>query len=171
MMNFWHNFSNKYMPIKDKIMNEVKIIMKKLFGHSKNILGVMIRGTDYIKKKPAHHPIQPPIEQVISDTKKFDNEYKYDFIFFATEDEEIKNKFLSAFDNKVKLVTRKDFIEIKNYISGINEVLNYMKNYFLNIIILSKCLDIITSRTSGASGIFVLTKGFRHSKVYFLGTY
>ena len=72
---------------------------------------------------------------------------------------------MSAFDNKVKIVTRNDFIEIKNYISGINKVINYMKNYFLNIIILSKCLDIITSRTSGASIIFVLTKGFRHSKV------
>ena len=46
-----------------------------------------------------------------------------------------------------------------------------MKNYLINIIILSKCLDIITSRTSGSSGVFVLTKGFRHSKVYFLGTY
>ena len=131
----------------------------------------MIRGTDYIKNRPPGHPIPPPVEQVISDVKQFDNEYKYDFIFFATEDEEIRNKFLSAFDNKVKIVTRKDFIQIKNYNTGINEVLNYMKNYFLNIIILSKCLDIITSRTSGGAGIFVLTEGFRHSKVYFLGAY
>ena len=42
---------------------------------------------------------------------------------------------------------------------------------FLNIVILSKCLDIITSRTSGSAGIFILTKGFRHFKVYDLGLY
>ena len=170
-MNFWHKFAEKYMPIKNNIMNEVKINMKKLFGNSKNILGVMIRGTDYIKNRPKYHPIQPDVKQVISDVKKFDKEYKYDFIFFATEDEEIRIKFLSAFDNKVKIVTKEDFIQIENYNSGINKVLNYMKNYLINIIILSKCLDIITSRTSGSSGVFVLTKGFRHSKVYFLGYY
>ena len=171
MMNFWHKFAKKYMPIKNNIMNEVKIIMKKLFGNSKNILGVMIRGTDYTKYRPKGHPIQPDIKQVISDVKQFDKEYKYDFIFFATEDEKIRINFLSAFDNKVKIVTKEDFIQIENYNSGINKVLNYMKNYLINIIILSKCLDIITSRTSGSSGVFVLTKGFRHSKVYFLGTY
>ena len=89
---------------------------------------------------------------------------KYELIFYLL-------LFLSAFDNKVKIVTKEDFIQIENYNSGINKVLNYMKNYLINIIILSKCLDIITSRTSGSSGVFVLTKGFRHSKVYFLGTY
>ena len=81
MMNFWHKFAKKYMPIKNNIMNEVKIIMKKLFGNSKNILGVMIRGTDYTKYRPKGHPIQPDIKQVISDVKQFDKEYKYDFIF------------------------------------------------------------------------------------------
>ena len=54
-MNFWHKFAEKYMPIKNNIMNEVKINMKKLFGNSKNILGVMIRGTDYIKYRPKYH--------------------------------------------------------------------------------------------------------------------
>ena len=159
------------MPVKNNIMNEIKMIMKKIFGNSKNILGVMIWGTDYVKNRPRQHPIPPPVEQVISDVKLFDNKYKYDFIFFATEDEGIKNKFLSAFDNKVKIVTRNDFIQIRNYNVEINEILNYMKNYLLNIIILSKCLDIITSRTSGGAGIFILTEGFRHSKVYFLGDY
>ena len=81
MMNFWHKFAKKYMPIKNNIMNEVKINMKKLFGNSKNILGVMIRGTDYTKYRPKGHPIQPDVKQVISDVKQFDKEYKYDFIF------------------------------------------------------------------------------------------
>ena len=170
-INFWHDFAQIYMPLKKELLIEADKIMFNLFGYSKNILGVKMRGTDYIAWKPKGHSIPPKIGQVIKDTNMMDHKYNYDFIFFATEDEKIRINFLSAFDNKVKIVTKEDFIQIENYNSGINKVLNYMKNYLLNIIILSKCLDIITSRTSGSSGVFVLTKGFRHSKVYILGTY
>lgn len=36
---------------------------------------------------------------------------------------------------------------------------------------LSKCLDLITSRCSGALGVLVLTEGFRFMKIYDLGAY
>ena len=49
--------------------------------------------------------------------------------------------------------------------------IEYIKNYVLNIIILSKCLDIITTKCNGAAAIFILTKGFRNSKIYNLGEY
>ena len=96
------------MPVKHNIMNEVKKNMKRLFGNSKNILGVKIRGTDYIKGQPKNHPVQPPVDMVISDVKIFDQKYKYDFIFFAAEDEEIRNKFLSSFDKRVKTLSLKN---------------------------------------------------------------
>ena len=41
----------------------------------------------------------------------------------------------------------------------------------LNIIILSKCIDIICAQTSGSIGAFVLKNGYRFSKVYYLGYY
>ena len=39
--------------------------MKKFFGNSKNVLGVLMRGTDYINRRS--HFIPPKIEKVISD--------------------------------------------------------------------------------------------------------
>ena len=39
------------------------------------------------------------------------------------------------------------------------------------MIILSKCTDIITSRTNGAAGAFILSEGFRNELVYYLGEY
>ena len=152
-------------------MNEANSIMKKFFGYSRNILGVMIRGTNYVALRPKGHSKQPTVEQVISDVKIYDKQYKYDFIFFATEDETIRNKFIPEFDNRLKILSPKDFNNINKFNENVNKKLNSVKNYVLNIVILSKCLDIITSRTSGAAGIFVLTEGFRHSKVYFLGAY
>ena len=49
--------------------------------------------------------------------------------------------------------------------------IGYLKNYLLNIIILSKCLDFVSSRGSGAAGAFILTNGFRNIKIYDLGVY
>ena len=46
-----------------------------------------------------------------------------------------------------------------------------MKTYLINIIILIKCIDIITSMTSGTIGAFILSEGFRNKIVYNLGLY
>ena len=164
---FWHNFVKKYSPFKKEIMTEVKIKMKKLFGNSKNILGVLIRGTDYLKRQ-IDHPIPARVEQVIPDVKEFDRKYNYDFIYLATEDKNIKKKFMPEFENKAKYL-EPDLH--KKFNNEIEKFLNDVKNYIFAMIILSKCLDLIACRTSGAAAVFVLTEGFRHSKVYDFGVY
>ena len=110
------------MPVKNDIMNEANSIMKKFFGYSRNILGVMIKGTNYVALRPKGHSKQPTVEQVISDVKIYDKQYKYNFIFFATEDETIRNKFIPEFDNRLKILYPKDF----NNINKFNE--NEIKN-------------------------------------------
>lgn len=176
-INFWHNFAKEYIPLRKEIIHEVNIIIKKLFGNSKNVLGVKIRGTDYTSRKKGH-PIPPKVEQVISDVKILDEKYHYDFIFFSSEDEIIKKRFAPEFRDKLKLLNPNIYIKYdykKNNVITLNENvkgnLDYLKNYVFNIIILSRCLDIVTARCSGAIGIFILTDGFRNSKIYNLGIY
>ena len=152
-------------------MQEVKIIIKKLFGKSKNILGVKIRGTDYVKKRPRGHSVQPNVDQVISDVKNFDLKYNYDFIFFASEDELIKKKFIPEFRDKLKILNPDDDRYMIKFRDKQYEHLNYVKNYLFNTIILSKCLDLISSRCIFATGIILLSKGFRHLIIYNLGVY
>ena len=176
--NFWHNFANKYLLIKREIIDLANKIKYRLFKNTKNILGVLTRGTDYISKKPKFHPIPPNVSDLIHDVKKMDNKYKYDFIFFSTEDEIIRKNFTKCFNNKVKILKsnininydykKSDYLNVNDNIKGNIE---FNKIYLLNIIILSKCLDIITARCSGTAGIFVLTNGFRNIKIYNLGTF
>ena len=66
------------------------------------------------------------------------------------------------------IIIKKNYLNSNENIKGNTE---YSKIYLLNIIILSKCLDIIASRCSGTAGIFVLTNGFRNMKIYDLGVY
>jgi len=175
---FWHQFAKKYMPVKDNIIYEARAIMKKLFNKSKNILGVKLRGTDYVAQRPKTHPIPPKVEQVISDVKLMDSLYKYDYIFFTTEDEIIKNKFIPKFRDKLKLLNPKVYVKYnfneKSFITLNEKIIGnieYTKNYLLNIIILSKCLDFVSSKGSGAIGVFILSNGFRNIKIYDLGFY
>ena len=178
LSDFWHKIAVKYIPIKLEIVKESNIIIKKLFKDSKNVLGVLARGTDYISLKPKNHPKQPDTNNIISDIKKMDLNYKYDWIFLTTEDYFIKKKFIRAFKNKLKYLKKYNNINYnykeKKYLcfnKNINGNFNYSKNYLINILILSKCIDIISTLTSGTIGTFILTEGFRNSKIYFSGYY
>lgn len=166
------------MPIKEEIIIESNNIMSILFKDEKNILGVLIRGTDYLALKPKNHPIPPGPQTLIKDIKKIDNDNNYNYIFLATEDDIIREKIIKEFYSKIKFYKYKKSINYnyKNKISlGKNSIiqgnLEYIKIYLINMIILSKCIDIISCRTSGTAGVFVITNGFRNIKIYFLGNY
>lgn len=178
LIDFWHDVSKKYLPIKNEIINESNNIMKQLFNNSRDILGVKIRGTDYVNTRPKGHPVVPSIDIVISDIKNMTSKHSYDWIFFASEDEKIKARIISEFREKVKYLNAKKtihygfqknelFIKNKDVVGD----LDYAKNYLMNIYILSKCTDIIMTRGSGGAGIIILTEGFRNSLIYNLGKY
>ena len=155
-MNYWHNIANQYIPIKNEIIKESNTIINTIFKNSKNILGVLLRGTDYITRKPKKHPIPPKTEDVIKDVKIIDKKYKYDWIFLATEDNNIRQKFISAIGLKAKCLLNKKKI-VYNYTSkkflafnvNFKKNIEFNKIYLLNIIILSKCLDFLGAKTNG----------------------
>ena len=140
-LNFWHYFAIKYSNIKKEIIILSNKYIKKLFNNSKNILGVLARGTDFISVKKKGHPIPPNISDIIEDVKMLDHKYKYDYIFFTTEDEALRDKFSKTFANKLKQIKPKRTIKY-NYSK--KELLGYNKNvkgnfelnkiYLLNII-------------------------------------
>ena len=176
---YWHNLYEKYFPIKDEIIKEAENIRKKLFKNSKNILGIFLRGTDFVATRPGGHCIQPEPEVVFNDVDKFDEKNNYDFYFLATEDYLIRDKFINKYNKKLKYLETNLSINY-DYKSGkaklaynknINGNINFMKNYLINIIILSKCIDIICGRTNGSVMAFIITKGFRNIKAYNLGSY
>ncbi len=94
-INFYHYLAKKYMPIKQEIIDECNMIRKKLFGYSKNILGILARGTDYVNLRPSGNSIPPTPEIMIKDVKKMNENNKYDYFFLATEDYTIRDKFIN----------------------------------------------------------------------------
>ena len=92
---------------------------------------------------------------------------KYKWFFIATEDSNIRNKFILEFGEKLKYILPKEKIEYnyKNdkylaFNKNIKGNLEFLKTYLINIIILSKCIDIITCRTNGSVGAFILSESY-----------
>ena len=178
MWDYHHQIQEKYMSVKNIIYKEAEKIWKKLFGESKNVLGILLRGTDYTALKPFEHAKPPSVERALSDTIKMNNKNNYDFIFLGTEDNIIRDNFIKKFGDKLKYLLPKKQVfydyEDQNYLTYNSNVygnMDFMKTYLLTVVILSKCLDIISVRTSGAAGVFILSKGFRNSLVYYIGYY
>ena len=87
LTDYWHNIANNYIPVKNEILKEANIIKKILFQDSNNVLGVLVRGTDYIAIKPKDHAIQPRLSTIIHNIKNMNKKNNYDWIFLATEDD------------------------------------------------------------------------------------
>ena len=93
-----------YLPIKKEMLFEAKIFFKKLFKDSNNILGILIRETDYTSLKPKCHPIHPKPSMVIKDIKRNNLKNNYDWFFISTEDDSIRDKFIKEFGKKLKFL-------------------------------------------------------------------
>ena len=175
MLNYHHIIQEKYMSVNKNILKEAKKIWYKLFRHSKNVLGIFVRGTDYSSLQPGGHSRQPSIDIIINDTITMDKQNKYDYIFLGTEDDEIRNAFIKTFGKKLKYLVPKDKLVYNSgyltYSKNVFGNMDFSKTYLLSIVILSKCIDIISSRTSGAAGVFIISNGFRNKLVYYLGEY
>ena len=175
---FWYNFAKKFSPIKRELIDLSNKIMNNLFKNSKNILGVLARGTDYIAMKPKAHPVQPNLYDIIKDIKSMDDKYNYDYIFFSSEDQTYKDILSKSFPDKIKQIKSKININYdykqKQYLGFNKNVkgnIEFNKIYLLNIIILSKCLDLIATKCNGTVGLLILSNGFRNTKIYDLGLY
>ena len=171
---YWHNIAKQYIPIKKEILTEANKQYRLLFKNSNNILGILMRGTDYIGRK--YHAIPPSPEIVFKDINGMKN--KYDWMFITTEDDIIREKFIKKYGEKLKYIKYKTNINYdynKKPLLGFNKNIkgnySFMKVYLINIIILSKCIDIIAAKTSGTLIAFVLSNGFRNKIIYDLGVY
>lgn len=145
-------------------------------------LGLYLRGTDYVKLRPAGHPVQPSAEDAIkmADTmmKRFDLEY----VFLVTEDYEIYKKIKQHFQKKLIIVSFDSFITSykgDSFLSLEKSVLSQLSsspyqrglNYLTKLYILSKCKCFVGGNTCGSWAANVFSKGYDESYIFDLGLY
>lgn len=142
-----------------------------------SMIGVLARGTDYIKLRPAGHTVAPDPEMISAKIDEALADFGSRRIFLATEDENMYSFFREKYG---ELIYTTDNNLIRNY-SGRDYVANSVdaKNkykfgldYLVKMICLSECMCLIASDTSGSKFAHLMNNG-RYSREYIfrLGTY
>lgn len=176
-LNYWKSVAKKYLKINDDIADDVECIWKSFSNNgSLKILGVKLRGTDYVELKPFGHPIQPTAEEIINKIEKINIKYHFDRILLSTEDKKIydifKNKYgeklISYTKNYVTYDSNKGFIN--NSFSN-EDVINGGLDYIKSILLLSKCNYLIASRNSGMVASMLFTNKIIYKYIFDLGEY
>ncbi len=146
------------------------------------VLGVICRGTDYIKLKPQGHPVQPNIHDVVKKAKEMTNRYGYQYIYLATEERSIHETFEEAFPGKVLVNKRQYYDDIFNagnhtYIYQVNFDRKddiYLKGleYLSSLQLLSRCDALLGGNCGGAcAALYMNNMKYEHVELFNLGLY
>lgn len=151
---------------------------KNAVFQNKKVLGVLVRGTDYITSNIGESPL--PVDKLISKIKEVKEKGNYDLIFLATEDMDYYNSLTEAFPDELISVSQKRFSksDFKN-VTLLSELeankakengQNYesedtMVNYFYAIYLLSNCQGFLA--TPFCSGV-LMVQSFNDNKFEYM---
>lgn len=173
-----HAFAMEYGKIQPDIKQKIADEKKRVFGDKEKLLGVSVRGTDYLAFKPKGHSVQPPLEDVISKAREFIEKYpKIEGIFLTTEDDGIYRRFQQEFGdliltsnaNRIKDYDQKGYITTKlrknsKYEQGLE--------YLIEKSLLAECEYLVATRAAGADYAVVVNGGrFSDKYIFDLGKY
>ena len=140
------------IPIKDYIYQIANAKINSMFAG--NVLGVFMRGTDYVKLKPKGHAVQPTLEQVVEKIDEYLKKHSVDKIYVVTEDfgyfSALKEKYgdmvFSGDDYFIKNYDANDYVES----AFDNDPYERGLNYIVRILLLNQCNYLISGVTNGS---------------------
>ena len=166
------------LKIKPAIMADIMEVRKKLFAPNDRVLGVLLRGTDYVTRRLHNHPIPPPLEYSASIVVTKLQEWKCNKIFLATEDKGIVQAFKNIFRDMCVTFDR-EYVDYKVpgqavglvRIDRPNDHFIQGKDYLTQMVLLSTCNDFVAARCSGTVGVMLMAEHFEHTYFFNLGRY
>ena len=138
------------------------------------VLGVLIRGTDYIVSKMGGVRQQATVDDMLPLIREWIDADGYDLIFLATEDQDILDRMRKEFGSMIRVVSQvrhsvKDFenmkllseLEKKEQSDNAGLVEDNTVNYFYALYLLSKCQSFTAS---GQCHGWNVVNSFNHGK-------
>lgn len=163
--------------------DETKLYLEKkaneTFNGANDVLGVLLRGTDYTKRQTYEEFIQPETKKVIKDIKKLLAEGKFKKVYLATEDKFIYEEFKKEFGEL--LIENRQYMYSTNYdsekylseikVDRKNHNYNLALEYLASLYILSKCKGFLGGMAGGTRIAYLLSENWQYLKIYDLGQY
>ena len=167
------------LKVKPELMEEITAAWNKLFSPEDRVLGVILRGTDYISRKIKNRPIPPPIDFAKSIVNSKLKEWNCNKLFLATEDKRILASVQKTFGYRCVILDREyvDFSSLKDKtvstcrIDRENDHYQQGKDYITQIVLLSMCNALVAARCSGATTAMMLNDKFEQTYFFNVGRY
>ncbi|MCI8984419.1 MAG: hypothetical protein HFI60_00500 [Lachnospiraceae bacterium] len=180
-MRMWHKYYEKYVGFSEELQDQIdkRYVQYLQSKKSDRILGVFLRGTDYLLTKPYEHPVQPSIEEAVQKSMEVMEQQKCKWIFLVTEDQHILDAFIKSFADKliyVKEQARYSKMSAGECIaehSFHREHDNYLKGMecMVQVGLLLQCNCLISGRTSGCVAVMVMQPEYDYTYFWNLGRY
>ena len=152
------NIMNTYVRL-NNYMEDIVLQEKKRLGLShkeKRVLGVVCRGTDYVTERPSKHAIPFTAEETFDEIDKLPT--KYDYIYLATEDNKIFEKFKRKYNDKLLYTKQTRFERNSGFLASYEskEVSRRQRGeeYLTVMYMLSECTALMTPGV--AAGLIAL---------------
>lgn len=179
-LNYFRILYHKYIKFSKPTLEYLEGVRLSIIPANARVLGVLCRGTDYLQKKPRNHPVQPDPSVVIEMVKHVLCDKCCEYVFLATEDNDILDLFRNEFGEKLLYINQKrisaedmkdEIFVINISASRTNDRYTMGLEYLSATYILSKCNCFIGGRTGGTKGVLLMSDEFEYKYIFDLGLY
>ena len=160
----------KYLKFKLDLKEKFELAYNEKL-QNKVTLGVLCRGTDYVKMRPEGHPVQPTAEEMIVKTKEIlKKNPEIEQIYLATEDASVSQKFYECFGDLIvrndQYLYKQEDVDILAYVKTNRENHSYNTGveYLTSLYLLSKCKYFIAGKNNGTLGVYLLSNLFKNQE-------
>lgn len=173
----WRELYHKYIRINQECMDDMENLFKRLFENvdMNKVLGVKLRGTDYIMTKPLHHPIQPTVSEAIPQIHTMMEKHDLKKIYLQTEDANILTEMRDIFGDKLIVpesywynTDKKQLLT--SALQGNNDMRQNGMEYLRDTYFLSQCQYLVAG-LNGGSLAACLMGNYKDSFIFNLGYY
>lgn len=186
-LDLWCALYKRFLILNDETQTYINQEYDSIIPKGKRVLGVLCRGTDYTETRPANHPIQPSIDTVINHAKEKMRDLNIEYIYLATEEKRIVDKFEAAFPNHILLNKRRYlddlYYNLKNTTDDRVELSHVQLEreddghyrgleYLSSLIILSRCDALVGGNCGGSrTALYMNNMKYEYWHLFDLGLY
>lgn len=177
-----YKISEKYGRLNVRTQNYVDEEFSTVLAR-KRVIGVLYRGTDYVKFRPPGHPIQPTLQQLAEVCKARIAEQRYRYIYITTDEKRAVDYFTykfpeceilvnkrTYFDEFYKEPTTKDIASCRHE----REKDKYFTalEYISSVRLLARRDELVSGNCGGSREAMILNGGkYKYVKIFDLGSY
>ncbi len=172
--DIWNKFFlQPYGIYNIQVKNYIQERAARFLPYPERTLGVLLRGTDYVKTHLPGHASHASPEMVINKISEIEKEWDFDYIYLSTEDANICQKMKEHYGDRITFTDQERYtVREGQFLVDLHQNKEPGKGfrlgaeYLCSIDLLSNCNNLITSGPCGALGEAVRRNNGRYKHVF-----